>query len=115
MLVPVLLGLILQFCFKALALPRKWDEFWLSTTLYALALLTEAFSALLCGVLQDHADLSAEQVSLVMAGMGAVVLAIWSFYHGMGYGAARKDLDELLRRERTSEENLKPTEDTPLL
>ena len=79
------------------------------------ALQLASISALLCGVFQDHADLSAEQVSLVMAGMGAVVLAIWSCYHGIGYGAAREDLDELLRRERTSEENLRRTEDAPLL
>jgi MFS family permease len=82
---------------------------------YALALSTEAFSALMAGVLQDHAGMSAEQVSLVMAFIGIIVLALWSCYHTLGYGAAHKHLDELIQRERTPDERRETNESTHLL
>lgn len=85
---------------------------------YALALFTEAFSALLCGVLQDHAGLSAERVSLMMAATGAAIVAIWSIYHIMGCGAANKDAEVLMIQQRETkleEQEQQATECTPLL
>eukprot|EP00985_Skeletonema_marinoi_P023110 scaffold15122_cov75-Skeletonema_marinoi.AAC.4 len=47
---------------------------------YALAMLSESASALLAGVLQDDAGLSAAQVSLIMAVVAVVTLVMWSVY-----------------------------------
>ena len=47
---------------------------------YALATLSEAFSAMCGGMLQDNAGLSAEEVSYVMAVVAFVTLAIWALY-----------------------------------
>lgn len=85
---------------------------------YALALLTESFSALLCGVLQDHVGLSPEHVSLMMAATGGVVVIMWSIYHIMGYGAADKEAEVLMVQQRETkleEQEHHPTEGTPLL
>jgi hypothetical protein len=56
---------------------------------YALALLTEAISAYLCGVLMDQAELSVYQVSSVLALLTAVSTVIWIWYHVAGLGAAK--------------------------
>ena len=85
---------------------------------YAFALLTESFSALLCGVLQDHVGLSPEQVSFLMAVIGGVVVIVWSIYHIMGYGAADKEAEVLMVQQRETkleEQGHQPTEGTPLL
>lgn len=47
---------------------------------YALATLSEAFSALLGGVLQDDIGMSAAQVSLIMALVASATLVIWAIY-----------------------------------
>ncbi|KAI2508533.1 Transmembrane secretion effector [Fragilaria crotonensis] len=85
---------------------------------YALALLTESFSALLCGVLQDHVGVSPEHVSLMMAATGGVVVIMWSIYHIMGYGAADKEAEVLMVQQRETkleDQEHHPTEGTPLL
>jgi MFS family permease len=82
---------------------------------YALALLMEGFSAFMGGVLQDHAGMSAEQVSLVMACVGTVALASWSCYHVLGYGAAHMNVDELIQFELIPDQKEATSESTPLL
>jgi MFS family permease len=47
---------------------------------YALAMLSESVSALLGGVLQDDAGMSAAQVSLIMAIVSLITLLIWGIY-----------------------------------
>ncbi len=47
---------------------------------YALAMLSESASALLAGVLQDDAGMSAAQVSLIMAIVALATLAMWGIY-----------------------------------
>jgi hypothetical protein len=47
---------------------------------YAIATLSEALSALLAGLLQDDADISAEHVSLIMALVASATLVIWIIY-----------------------------------
>eukprot|EP00985_Skeletonema_marinoi_P026149 scaffold20020_cov82-Skeletonema_marinoi.AAC.3 len=47
---------------------------------YALAMLSESASALLAGVLQDDAGLSAAQVSLIMAIVALVTLVMWGVF-----------------------------------
>jgi hypothetical protein len=82
---------------------------------YALGLSTEAFSALVSGILQDKGGLSAEQVSIIMSAIGAAVFCAWSFYHAMGCGAARSDLNQLLLQEKRDIEEKNASEDTPLI
>ena len=55
---------------------------------YAVALLTETVSALLAGILQDQADFTAEQVSLLMAAGAGVACLSWAVFHHGGGGAA---------------------------
>ena len=55
---------------------------------WAMATLSEALSAILAGVVQDAAGLSAQQVSLVVSGVGTVFFVLWLVYHGCGFGAA---------------------------
>lgn len=47
---------------------------------YALAMLSESVSALMGGVLQDDAGMSAAQVSFIMAMAAMATLVIWSVY-----------------------------------
>ena len=47
---------------------------------YALATTSEAFSAVMCGLLQDNVGLSAENVSFLMALVAVAFLVIWSIY-----------------------------------
>ena len=47
---------------------------------YALATLSEAFSAMIGGVAQDRLDLSAENVSFLMSLVGFATFIIWSIY-----------------------------------
>lgn len=47
---------------------------------YALATLSEAFSAMVGGVVQDRLDLSAENVSFLMSLVGFATFIIWSIY-----------------------------------
>jgi len=47
---------------------------------YALATLSEAFSAMVGGVAQDRLDLSAENVSFLMSLVGFATFIIWSIY-----------------------------------
>jgi len=47
---------------------------------YALATLSEAFSAMAGGMLQDDVGMSAEDVSLIMAVVGLVTLVVWGVY-----------------------------------
>lgn len=60
-----------------------------SSTEYALALLSEAFSAFMSGRLLDEGDLSAENVSLLLGSLSALLLLVWSIYHLQGRGALR--------------------------
>lgn len=46
----------------------------------ALATLSEAFSAMCCGILQDNADLTAEQVSFLMSLVALGTLVTWVVY-----------------------------------
>ena len=83
----------------------------------ALALLAESLSALLCGFLQDHVCLSAEQVTLITATTGGVMVGVWSIYHIMGYGAAGEEAKVLMIRQRDAklvEQEHQSTEDSPL-
>lgn len=54
----------------------------------ALATLAEALSSLLCGILQDRGNLTAERVSGAQGLLGFVFVVLWSFYHISGRGAA---------------------------
>jgi hypothetical protein len=63
---------------------------------YALALLAEAFSALVCGILMDDDDSSSwtngmfatvDHVSLLMGCSSTFWMVVWSFYHCSGRGA----------------------------
>ena len=56
---------------------------------YALALSAEAFSAYMCGILMDVGNLSAYQVSSVLAVVTAVQTILWSYYHLSGRGAGK--------------------------
>jgi len=47
---------------------------------YALAMLSESISALMGGVLQDGAGMTAAQVSLIMAIVALATLVVWGFY-----------------------------------
>lgn len=53
----------------------------------ALALLSEASSALLCGFLQDHLVENASDVALIMGICGVVFVAYWLLYHFSGHRA----------------------------
>eukprot|EP00984_Skeletonema_dohrnii_P031236 scaffold23476_cov83-Skeletonema_dohrnii-CCMP3373.AAC.1 len=57
---------------------------------YALAMLSESASALLGGVLQDDARMTAAQVSLLMAIVASATLVIW----GMYFSRVRNDRHE---------------------
>ena len=84
----------------------------------ALALLAESSSALLCGFLQDRVDLSAEQITLMTAATGGVMVILWTIYHVMGCGAASEEAKVLMVRQRDTklEEQEHPSmEDTPLM
>lgn len=64
----------------------------------ALATLAEALSSLLCGVLQDRGNLTAERVSGAQAFLGFLFVVAWSMYHCAGRGAACRSNDgELLK------------------
>jgi hypothetical protein len=67
---------------------------------YALALLTEAASAYVCGMLVDQFGFTASQVSSSFGSFGVVCMFLWGWYHYSGHGAAGylKD-DELSNRE----------------
>jgi predicted MFS family arabinose efflux permease len=85
---------------------------------YALALATEACSALLAGILQDYVKFTAEQVSLVMAGIGISLFSCWTVYHCLGFGAAHpllKDHNQQEMNDSSIEERFECMEDTPLL
>lgn len=74
---------------------------------YSLANLTEAMAALLCGVLQDRAHLSAQYASLVFAGIGSLVVVAWSCYHFCGHGATRyQEYSRLEEEEAVEQSNL---------
>jgi hypothetical protein len=62
----------------------------------ALAELTEAASAYVCGVLLDKAALTAPEVSFVFGSLGALCMLIWGWYHFSGGGATGYHQDELL-------------------
>jgi hypothetical protein len=47
---------------------------------YALAMLSESISALMGGVLQDDAGMTAAQVSLIMAIVALATLNMWGSY-----------------------------------
>ncbi|KAI2500400.1 Transmembrane secretion effector [Fragilaria crotonensis] len=84
----------------------------------ALALFAQSLSALLCGFLQDHVGLSPEQVTLMMAATGGVMVSAWGIYHIMGYGAADEEAKVLVVRQRdTKLEEQEPqlSEESPLL
>lgn len=55
---------------------------------WAMATLSEALSAVLAGVMQDAAGLSAQQVSLLVSAVGALFFVLWFVYDGCGCGAA---------------------------
>lgn len=57
---------------------------------YALAYLTEASGAYLCGILEDNLGLTGKNVSMVLACVGAFVTFVWLSYHLAGRGAANK-------------------------
>jgi MFS family permease len=88
---------------------------------YALALGTEACSALLAGILQDRAKFTAEQVSLVMAGIALLLFTSWTFYHFLEFGAANPILKNHHQQQRKDssvkdvKENSQSMENTPLL
>ena len=44
---------------------------------YSLATLGEALSAISGGVLQDHAGMSAEEVSVLMGTLAAFMMVVW--------------------------------------
>lgn len=60
-----------------------------SSTEYALALLSEAFSGFLSGQLLDKGDLSAGDVSLLLGLLSALISIGWFIYHLQGRGALR--------------------------
>ena len=55
---------------------------------YALALLTEAFSAYMAGVLQDQWHWSVGNIAMIMAATGIFLTLVWTIYHWLGRGAA---------------------------
>lgn len=57
-----------------------------------LAILCEAASALLAGILQDRAGFSARGVSWLIAAVGWLIVLCWSIYHITGGGV--KDRNE---------------------
>lgn len=57
---------------------------------YAMALLAEAFSAYICGVLIDQVGLSApDGVSFVLTIVSTATTIMWAWYHFSGRGAVR--------------------------
>jgi MFS family permease len=54
----------------------------------ALATLAEALSSLLCGILQDRGNLTAERVSGAQGMLSVAFVIAWSAYHFSGRGAA---------------------------
>lgn len=58
-----------------------------SSAEYALALLSESFSAFLSGRLLDKIHLSAEDVSLLLGALSTFILTGWFIYHLQGRGA----------------------------
>lgn len=60
-----------------------------SSAEYALALLSESFSAFLSGRLLDEAGLPAEDVSLLLGSLSTFILIGWVIYHLQGRGALR--------------------------
>ena len=68
---------------------------------YALALLLEAVSAALCGVLIDKVGMPLDQICLLMGLLSTFILVLWWQYHCAGCGAvayqpttARKEQNE---------------------
>ena len=63
---------------------------------FGLALLAEATSAYVAGVLQDQSHLGAHQVALVMSCIGFCLAGGWLWYHmeGNGAGAAAPEDEE---------------------
>jgi MFS family permease len=72
--------LIQKFCIPSL-LGR------VSSIEFALALLSESFSAYLTGRLLDESNLSAEDVSLLLGSLSAILSVGWFIYHVQGRGA----------------------------
>jgi hypothetical protein len=71
---------------------------------YALALLGEASSAYLCGILMDQANMSAFSISFNLAILSSVLALIWGWYHMSGRGAGKY-------RHHSSENGVKATSD----
>ena len=63
---------------------------------YALAMFSESASALLAGVLQDDAGMSAAQVSLIMAIVALATLAMWAIYFHRVEALKRTEIVEVI-------------------
>lgn len=80
---------------------------------YALALLTEASTAYLCGILQDIYSFSANSVCNVMGSIGLFIFFCWAIFHITDRGAAAPQA-ATFQSNLQSKERI-PSETTPLL